>query len=362
MSDEPEVLSSSWKPIDLGPYIDGSHNPPKPTIMRRSDGPCLLYPGKVHSFHGEPESGKSMLAHVETARMLKAGNRCLLIDFESDAATVVDRLIKCGATAEDIGHGLDYIRPESLPGPAEWKALLSQQYALVVLDGVTEAFAVFGVQSIDNDEVTRWGRTTPRVIAQCTGAAVVLIDHVVKSQDGRGRYAIGAQAKMSMLDGAAYTVEVDRPLGVGLKGSLLLRIAKDRPGQVRPHAGGWRKSDRTQPVAVAVIDSTDPERIAYSLYPPGSSDSADHERIRYDPEDDLMRHLSKALEDAGKSLNVNALTKLVTGRKASQQAALTRLREMGHVKAEPGPNRSTIYTLVHPYPYGESAGEDGPTF
>lgn len=78
--------------------------------------------------------------------------------------------------------------------------MLARPYDLAVIDGVTEAFAVFGVSSVDNDEVTTWGRQVPRKIAQRTGAAVVVVDHVTK---GRGRFAIGAQAKMSYLTGAS---------------------------------------------------------------------------------------------------------------------------------------------------------------
>jgi hypothetical protein len=94
--------------------------------------------------------------------------------------------------------------------PAEretWEWLLGRSFALVVLDGVTEALRTLSRSTVDNDEVTAFMREVPRTIAQRTEAAVVVVDHVTKGTEGRGRFAIGAQAKMAALDGASYSVE-----------------------------------------------------------------------------------------------------------------------------------------------------------
>jgi hypothetical protein len=44
----------SWSPVDLTALINGVHEPLVPSLFERSDGQCLLYPGLVHSFHGDP--------------------------------------------------------------------------------------------------------------------------------------------------------------------------------------------------------------------------------------------------------------------------------------------------------------------
>lgn len=120
-------------------------------------------------------------------------------------------------------------------------------------------------------------------MAKETGAAVVVIDHVGKDREARGRFAIGAQSKMSYLTGASYMVEILEPLGVGMIGKLSIRIGKDRRGQVRPKSGPWRKGDRTQPTAVAVIDSTEPGRIDYALEPfdSGSTSAASNDELTW---------------------------------------------------------------------------------
>jgi hypothetical protein len=60
--------------------------------------------------------------------------------------------------------------------------------------------------------------------------------------DNRGRYAIGAVHKLNGLDGAQYLLENRAPFGIGVTGRSTIKIAKDRPAQLRkaavPSGGG----------------------------------------------------------------------------------------------------------------------------
>ena len=85
-----------------------------------------------------------------------------------------------------------------------------------------------------------------------------------------------------MITSWRYVVEPVAPLGVGMCGRLAVRVGKDRPGRVRGHGGAWRKADRTQAVAVAVIDSTDPARIVYTLEPPAREVDPEEARAQLD--------------------------------------------------------------------------------
>jgi len=172
-----------------------------------------------------------------------------------------------------IAQHFHYVRPGANPllvaseGGA-WRQLLAKAYALVVIDGVTDALTMFGHATKDNDGITAFSRDVPRRLADQTGAAVVMVDHVTKDNDSRGRFAIGGQAKMNALTGAAYTVDVAEPLGRGLRGVIVLRVAKDRPGSVRESGGAFRKLDRTQEAARVIIDSGDPESSAVTIQGP----------------------------------------------------------------------------------------------
>lgn len=271
-ADLPEVTpAASWAPIDLGPYLDGTHVAPTATLLQRSDGLGLLYPRMTHSLHGESESGKSWVALWELSRLIKAEMSCAMVDFESDAGVVVSRLLLLGTPGELIAKWFHYRRPERSPaGDAleleAWNLLMSSAYVLVVLDGVTDAMGLFGKASKDNDDAAAFAKLLPRQIADRTGAAVLMIDHVTKDKDGRGRFALGGQAKMASLTGAAFTVDVVSPLGEGMRGELELRVAKDRHGRIRGQAGAMR-SDRTQAVARFIFDSSQPWAPVVGLEP-----------------------------------------------------------------------------------------------
>lgn len=346
--EQPEV--ATWAPVDLEAVLDGSYEPELPSLMPRSDGPALLYPGRVHSFHGESESGKSLIAQAEAARLIADAHDVLFVDFESDHAAVVGRLLELGATAQQIRAHFTYVRPEVDPRRFDHErvaiaALLSKPYALSVVDGVTEALGVFGASTKDNDEITTWMRLLPRTIAQHTGAAVVLVDHVTKDSKGRGRFAIGGQAKMAALDGAAYVVEVTDALGRGRRGMVTLRVAKDRPGGVRAHAGPFRATDRTQEAVRIVVDSTTDGRIRIELRPPLTEEQgAGGFRPTH-----LMQRISETVEQAPEAISQKVLCELVGGRADTVRKALAILVHEHYVKAEPGPRNALLHTSIQPY-------------
>ena len=347
LSEAAESPQTTWQPLDLTAYVDGTLKPAQPSLMTRADGVGLLYEGLVHSLNGESESGKSMLAIGETSIQLKAGHRVLFLDYESDPATVVDRLLKMGTPKSNITEYLHYAQPEVDPVTStvhelqQWQQILSTKYTLAVIDGVTEALGTSNASSMDNDEVAHWIRKVPRAIADNTGAATVLIDHVTKSRDTRGRFAIGAQSKLSSLSGAAYMVEPLEPLGVGMEGRLQIKVAKDRPGSVRPHSVGWDKTDRLAIIAEGVIDSTDPAQIIYRLEaptPPPTPADADAElktKII-----NSIRALQKIAPPSWAKIRAD-----VSGRNEDKKDALNELIAEGKVIATPGPRNSTLHTV-----------------
>lgn len=331
----------SWAAHDLGPILDGTYQPETPSLFPRVDGPALLYPGRTHSFHGESESGKSLIAQAECARVLAAGGTAAIVDFESDAAAVVGRLLDMGATPEALRTRFTYRKPESDPStqPREREAyseLLALKCDVLVIDGVTDALFVFGSGSNDMDEVTAFYRRFPRLVARRTGAAVILIDHVAKDADTRGRHAVGSQAKLNALDGAAYVVEVLEPLGRGMRGVVSMRVGKDRPGGVRPHAGTFRKGDRTQEAARVVVDSTGGD-IQVSVTPPEGKMGAvleDGRQLRPGWLTLTMERVSEVLEGAGESLSGRQVEASTKGKASAVRGAIKTLVDDGFVVIE----------------------------
>lgn len=348
-----EPITASWAPIDLGPYLDGTVVPVVPSLLPRTDGVCLIYPGLTHSLHGESESGKSWVAQAEAARVLADGGRVLFVDFESDAGAIVERLRLLGADDDAVRARFSYVHPDVDPRnpneAATFEAMLTQRFHLAVLDGVTDAVGLFGLESRDNDALTLWARILPKRIADETGAAVVMVDHVTKDADSRGRFAIGGQAKLATITGAAYTVETSQPLGRGLRGVIVLRVAKDRPGYVRGHSGRQRASDRTQEAARIVVDSTIEDMVTVTVEPP-NGDTADTGGT-FRPTT-LMERISEALELRQFPATTNDIidTKSGIGGKAEhKRTALAALVTEGYVVVTDGPNRSRMHATARPY-------------
>jgi hypothetical protein len=351
--EEGERPRATWARTDLVPFITGTYKPPVAALMPRTDGVCLLYPGLTHSMHGESESGKSWVAQAEAARCIKEGQPVLYVDFESDAGSIVERLLLLGASTEQILEHFDYRQPESSPAAAHeidaWHDMLGQRYDFAVIDGVTDAMGLFGRKVVDNDEIAAWMRAFPRRLATTTGAAVVMIDHVTKDKESRGRFAIGGQAKMASISGAAYVVDVVHVLGKGRKGELTIRVAKDRPGGVRGKSGPERQSDRTQEAARFTLDSRGETLIAELAAPAYGFNGDDESRPaqQWRPTG-LMEKVSTYLREIQIPCSQTNIETSVPGKAEYLRTALRLLLQEGYLKAERR-GQGTYYSHLRPY-------------
>ena len=236
--------TTTWAPVELQALIEGGELEQPPALLARTDGACLLYRGKLHALSGEPESCKGWLAVQASAEQIAAGAIVLYIDFEDTAKAIVSRLDDLAADPAAVVERLRYVRPDEPLDERGWHdlaAALALDPALVVIDGVTEALARHGLDLADNTDVAKWLDLLPRPLA-ARGAAVLLLDHVVKDREARGRYAIGAQHKLAGVD-VAYRLEVVQPFGRGREGLVKVKVTKDRPGHVRQHAAEDRIAD-----------------------------------------------------------------------------------------------------------------------
>ncbi|WP_432886788.1 bifunctional DNA primase/polymerase [Kribbella sp. CA-245084] len=247
-----------WQPVDLSHVLDGTWQAPEPTVGQRADGVGLFYPGKVHTAASESEGGKTWFALGGCLTEMDRGNSAVYLDFEDDEGAIVNRLLDMGAKPNQIRDHFTYLRPDAALGSGinrdDLAAVLADSRpTIVILDGVTEALALHGLDANKNNEVARFGQMLPSWIAR-RGPAVVSLDHVVKNGENRGRYAIGAVHKLNGIDGAAYVLENRHPFGVGVRGVSYLKLSKDRPGQLRRYA--VTSAGRLHWFADLVVDAT----------------------------------------------------------------------------------------------------------
>lgn len=359
---EANKTSSSWRFEDLTQLASGVELPPTPTVFQREDGQGLFYRGAVNDLHGEPGCGKSMIAQIATAQELKQGHDVIYIDYEDSARNVVKRLLLLGVTGEQIVAHFHYVRPSAKPSSPTsldgWRETLdyADTATLTIIDGVTSCLAYAGLDSNSGDDIAAWYNTMPRLISAC-GPAVVLIDHVVKSKDNRGRYAGGSMQKLALIDGISYSVDMTKPVGKGVRGTIVIKSGKDRISEIEEHcAVSWSSNgSHLREAARIEINSTDPKLMRVTIARPNMMPSDETTRQRgLERPTGLMEKISRIIENAPEEPNQTEIIELLkddgsSARKTTVLTAINRLLEGGWISNRSGRNNRNIYASVRPY-------------
>jgi hypothetical protein len=336
-SEDTEV-PSSWRPVNITAVLDGTWKPLEPSVGRRSDGRGLFYPARTHTVVSETEAGKTWFALAAAIAEMMAGCHVFYIDFEDDEGSVVGRLLSLGVDPEVIRDLFHYIRPEHpLQGThldALCEELADYRPSLTLLDGITEAMNMQGLNPIDNVDISTFNRRV-NLPMTASGAAQASFDHVVKDSQSRGRYAIGGVHKLNIVSGAGYILENRAPFGIEMTGRSNLKIAKDRPGQLRRHAvdNKWYAD---------LVLASDADGKAEVTIESSQQRVAEREASPPFRPTNLMEKVSKYLEGEAAD-SQNQILKDVPGNRDGKIAALKILKEEGYVTpAKP-------YKSVKPY-------------
>jgi hypothetical protein len=181
----------------------------------------------------------------------------------------------------------------------------------VVVDSTGEALALEGAKPNNDDEVANWFRTWPRRIANHTGAAVTVIDHVVKDETTRGLWPGGSQRKKAAINGAAFMLTPITELGRGADGRMKITTSKDRSGV-----------HRTCKKAAEFVLNADG---TWALE--GAAESE-----RTGPPTFLMERISRWLQLQGKPQSQRVILAEVDGRDRYKKEALSELVSRGHIR------------------------------
>lgn len=353
--DEPEdEQHTSWWFKDLGPVLSGENLEPEPSVLTRSDGRGLFYPGKVNGIIAPSESGKSWIALAAVAQELRARRPVLYIDFEDTAEGIVGRLRVLGVPDDLMAPSaglLRYVGPEEALHSAAYgeyaEALVYQKWSVIVFDGVNVAMTLDGLDLISNTDANKFFTKVTRPAAS-TGATVIQIDHVPKDPEKRGKGGIGAQAKRASITGAQVYMDVEDPFGRGKSGSLTLIVDKDRPGHVRG------ASNAEQVWAEVKVNAISEDRVSIELNVPDevtkagtTSDQAHEYRVK------VLTYLKEITSE----VSGRRVREEVTGTDGKIQEALNWLVENGYVgrRVDPRNRRVHLNSYLRDYP------SDGPT-
>ena len=237
--DEEEERDPS-DPLDVAALMSGGEIEREfPTMLQRSDGKHLIYPGRLHSIYGEPGHGKTWVSLALVRERLEKGETVVYLDYDEDdgGKSMALRLLSLGVNPAVVGTHLRYLNPQGLGRQQlSWVKLKRQikewKPSLVIVDTMAPALVELGLNEKDNAEVGAWYAHARWLLRGLNPqAALVIIDHVTKSGEGRGRWARGAGDKLGRLH-AAYAVESTVPFSRTNPGFIRLVIAKDRGGEV----------------------------------------------------------------------------------------------------------------------------------
>lgn len=338
---EEAELAASWKPVDVGAILESGLEPVLPSMLERTDGHCLLYPGRTHAFNAEPEACKTWIALWVCAEEIIARHHVLYVDFEADAESVLERLIACSVDAELVAEFFHYVRPDD-PFDIAARARIVEACTkfsptIAVLDGVAEVMAMNAWDENSNTDIAAFLNALPRLL-EMQGAAVLMIDHLVKDKANQGRYARGGAHKLAGISGAAYMLEVVRPFGRGTVGRVKLTVTKDRPGWVRRIARGSVVAD------VELVSTDQGNTVVVELNPPAGEDQP----LWDGPTHCMDAVLTFLVERSGQEYTQNRVeTELremdLSYRAKTVRDALAKLVASGQVAVRNGPNRSRLY-------------------
>ena len=321
-----QANGGSWQPIDLLALADTP--PERPSVGG------LLYRGARHVFSGEPESGKTFAAFALGLEAIRACGRILHLDFEMYAARTRERLREMGATDDELACWV-HVEPDAPPRDGDLAALLALDPTFAIIDAAAGAYDMAGLDDNARKDVERFARMIVRPLSRADVGTIV-IDHVTKSKETRGRFAIGSERKVGGVD-VHLGFEAVRPLHRGATGLVKITTAKDRFGFLpRPHAAD-----------LELVSDPETNAITWTLRPAAQHDPAD-EAASFRPTV-LMERVSIYLEQSSGQMSRNTIETDVKGNREYIRVALNVLTREGYVREVAGTRGARLYESLKRY-------------
>lgn len=312
----------SWTPINL------AEDPETPPIPPELGGFGIVYRGKRHVFSGPQESAKTLAAYAIGLETLRAiPNRYIsILDFEMGRRSARIRLRELGATHNELSRIL-YLEPEAPATTARIAALVSYRPELVIIDAAAGAYAVQGFDDNHRADVEKF--TSLYVLPFFrAGIATIVLDHVVKNTENRGKYATGSARKVEGVD-VHLGFDAIVPIKRGSTGIYKVTTHKDRDG--------WHERGRL--TDLHLTSHPDTHAISWEWR------QAEH---LDDPNAWLptiyMERVSKYLQEDGEPCSRKNIEDNVEGGTDYIRTALDALKRLGFVTETRGPRKARLFT------------------
>lgn len=323
------LVDERWQPIDL------SEIPDEPPVQPSLGGMGLAYPGKRHVFSGPQESAKTLCAYLLGLEVMRAGGAFCLLDFEMGRWDARNRLRELGATQDELRE-IVYFDPEGkMPErvPGQVIELVQGKEAVVLIDASAGAFAYQELDDNKRMDVERFAAVYVEPFRRA-GIATLVIDHVVKSTEARGNYAIGSERKVGQTDvHIGFTVVT--PIKRGTTGVYKLTTHKDR--------GGFLKRGKLADLELR----SDPEThdITWDIRAATEVDP-DHPFRPTVKMEQASKWLERQMEER---VPMSHIEQGIGGDREAGRLAIQILVDDGYFQEEKGPRNARLMTIVRPY-------------
>lgn len=317
-----------WTPVKLAEIPD--EPPVQPTLGELG----IAYPGKRHVFSGPQESAKTLCAYILGLEVLRHDGLFCLIDFEMGRWEARNRLRELGATNAELAHVL-YFEPEGrMPEhvPEVIRSHCEERNAIVVIDAAAGAFAFEELDDNKRMDVERFGARYVEPFRKA-GIATLVLDHVVKSSEARGAYAIGSERKVGQTD-IHLGFSVVTPIKRGGHGIYKVTTHKDR--------GGFLKRGKLADFELASDPAS--HAISWTLRPAVEADEDHPFRPTH-----LMEKVSRYLERQTEPVAIGEVKSTVEGKATYVVEAVNILIEDGFISESVGPRNARLLESIRAY-------------
>lgn len=322
----------SWTPQNL------NHLPEHPPVPPQLGQTNLVYPGKRHVFSGPPESAKTLAAYCILIQTVRTGGTCILIDFEMGGYDARQRLRELGATPLEISQ-IAYIEPDEPATKPRITRLVALEPNLVVIDATAGVYSLEGLDDNKRGDVEKISGLYVRAFWQ-HNIATILIDHVVKDTETRGRYAIGSERKLGGAD-VHLGFDTITPISRGTTGRYKITTHKDR--------GGYLKRGHLADLHLNSNPETHAINWSFTEAVTTTDDQGQFRRTGY------MERASIKLELADEPISIRELKRRVKGTGTYVDDAVETLVHEGYVELSSGPHNAKLLSSKRQYREADDA-------
>ena len=299
--------SSGYRWVDL---TDPAYQiPPAPPTIEG-----ILYAGRRHVISGPPESTKTLVAYLLLLQALRADNGVAILDFEMGPHAAVTLLRELGATDAEL-EAVHYTEPDAPPMANDIARLTGMGVGYVLLDAAAGAYDTTGLDDNSRKDAETFAGHWIRPLWQA-GIATIVIDHVTKNADTRGKFTIGSERKTGQAD-VHLSLEALKPLHRGGTGKVKITVHKDRPGHL----------PRPTLYVIDLASDEDTHHITWAMRDPHPTDAAEG----YFRPTKLMERVSQWLEETGGEWSGHDIEKAVEGKGTGIRSALIALTHEGKI-------------------------------